>query len=90
MLHNAIMALATAFSDDPKFRDIRNRQYFVQKAESYLKAERARPNVSVVHALSILGGYYASVDDPNTGYLYAGLCLSTDKGTTRLTCPFQG
>jgi hypothetical protein len=73
MLHNAIIALALAFSDVIQFSDLRNRQYFARKAESYLKDELARPNITGVHALSILGSYYGSVGERNLGYFYAGM-----------------
>lgn len=73
MLHNAIVAMALAFSDDIQFSDLKNRQYFVRKAESYIKDEVSRPNITGVHALSILGSYYASVGERNLGYFYTGV-----------------
>jgi hypothetical protein len=74
MLHNAIVAVALAFSDNIQFSDLKNRQYFVRKAESYSMDELARPSIAGVHALSMLGSYYASVGEQNCGYIYIGAC----------------
>jgi hypothetical protein len=72
MLHNALIALATAFSDDPRVRDIQFRQFFARKAKSYIDTECHRPNISVVNALSILGSFHSSLGDQTLGYLYFG------------------
>jgi hypothetical protein len=72
MLHNALIALATAFSDDPRIRDLNSRQFFARKAKSYIEAECQRPNISVVHALSIIGSFHSSQGDQTLGYMYFG------------------
>ena len=74
MLHNALMALATSFSDNPRVRDLKSRQYFAQLAKSYIDKECQSPNISVVHALSILGSFHASQGDQTLGYMYFGEC----------------
>ncbi|KAF7967505.1 hypothetical protein HWV62_41412 [Athelia sp. TMB] len=73
MLHNALMSLATAFSDQPRIRDLNSRQYFARKAKEYIEAECQRPNISVVHALSILASFHSSQGDQTLGYLYFGM-----------------
>ena len=72
MLHNALVALALAFSDDPRFRDLQARKYYVEAAKSYMEAECQQPNISVVEALSFLGSFYASQGDQGLGFLYFG------------------
>lgn len=72
MLHNALMSLATAFSDDPRIRDLNSRQYFARKAKTYMEAEVHRPNISVLHALSILGSFHSSQGEQTLGYVYFG------------------
>lgn len=72
MLHNALVALATAFSDDSRIRDLRARQCFARKAKGYIEAECHSPNISVVHALSILASFHSSQGDQTLGYLYFG------------------
>jgi hypothetical protein len=72
MLHNALMAFATAYSDNPRIRDLKSRQYFAQLAKSYIDKECQSPNISVVHALSILGSFHASQGDQTLGYMYFG------------------
>ena len=75
MLHNALVALALAFVDDARFRDFKTRQYFADKAKSYLEAECQRPNISVVQALSFIGSFHSSQGDQTLGYLYFGMSL---------------
>jgi hypothetical protein len=72
MLHNALIAVATAFSDDPRIRDHKSRQYFASTAKSFIEAECQEPNISVVHALSFLGSYHSSLGEQTLGYLYFG------------------
>ncbi|KAF9531094.1 fungal-specific transcription factor domain-containing protein [Crepidotus variabilis] len=73
MLHNAVVALALAFLDDPRFRDLRARQYFAEKAKSYMENECQKPNISVVQALSLLASFHSSQGDQTLGYLYFGM-----------------
>jgi hypothetical protein len=68
------MAIASLFSDNPRIRDVKTRQYFVQLAKSYIDKECQSPNISVVHALSILGSFHASQGDQTLGYMYFGEC----------------
>lgn len=75
MLHNALIALASAFSDDPRIRDRKARQYFAAEAKSLIEAECQRPSISVVQALSILGSYHSSQGEQTLGYLYFGVFL---------------
>ncbi|KAK0484836.1 fungal-specific transcription factor domain-containing protein [Armillaria novae-zelandiae] len=73
MLHNALIALATAFSDDPHINSFKNREQYAIKAKSYLEYECEKPNICVVQALSLLGSFHASNGDQNLGYLYFGM-----------------
>ncbi|KAF8892873.1 hypothetical protein BD779DRAFT_1507469 [Infundibulicybe gibba] len=73
MLHNALLALATAFSDDLRIRDLKARQYFAVAAKNLIESECQKPNLSVVHALSILGSFHSSQGDQTLGYLYFGM-----------------
>jgi hypothetical protein len=84
MLHNALVALALAFLDDAKFRDFKARQYFADKAKSYLEAECQKPNISVVQALSLIGSFHSSQGDQTLGYLYFG--MSARVSQTRKSC----
>ncbi len=60
MLHNALVGLALVFLDDPRFRDLKTRLYFVDEAKSYLEVECQRLDISVVQALSLLSNFYRS------------------------------
>jgi hypothetical protein len=72
MLHNAVIAFASAFSDNPRIRDFKSRQYFAQQAKSFIDKECQSPNIATVNALSILGSFHASHGDPSLGYMYFG------------------
>ncbi len=72
MLHNAILAVGTAFSDNPAVRDLRARMYFLEKAKSYLEEECSRPHLSVVQALSLVGSFHSSQGDRTLGYVVFG------------------
>ncbi len=73
MLHNALIALATAFSDDPRINSFKTREQYAIKAKSYLEDECEKPNICVVQALSLLGSFHSSNGDQNLGYLYFGI-----------------
>jgi hypothetical protein len=75
MLHNALVAVATALSDDLQVRDLASRQFFARKAKSYLEAECQNPNISVVHALSFLATFHSSLGELTLGYMYFGACF---------------
>lgn len=76
MLHNALLALALAFSDDPRLCNPKSRQYFARKAKNYIEAECRSPNISVVHALSFLSSFHSSLGEQTLGYMYFGMYLT--------------
>ncbi|KAF9555002.1 hypothetical protein CPC08DRAFT_643525, partial [Agrocybe pediades] len=73
MLHNALVSLALAFLDDPQFCDIRVRQHYANMAKSFIESECRKPNLSVVHALSLLASFHSSQGDQTLGYMYFGM-----------------
>jgi hypothetical protein len=75
MLHNAIVALALAFLDEP-FRDIKTRRFYAIAAKSFIEDECRKPNLSVVHALSVLASFHSSQGDQTLGYMYFGMTSS--------------
>ena len=75
MLHNAIMALALAFSDEP-FGDLKTRTCYANHAKSFIEAECRRPNLSVVHAFSVLATFHNAQGDQTLGFLYFGMTSS--------------
>jgi hypothetical protein len=76
MLHNALLAVATAFSDDPRIKDPAARRLFADKAKSCLESECEFPKLSAITALSILANYYSSENHPTLGYIYFGMFAS--------------
>lgn len=75
MLHNAVLALGTGFSDDPTIRDLKTRLYFLEKAKSYIENECSRPHISVVNALSLIASFHSSQGDQTLGFIYFGKYL---------------
>jgi hypothetical protein len=73
MLHNALLAVATAFSDNPAIKDLATRQRFADKAKSCLESECELPKLSAMTALSILANYHSSTNHPTLGYIYFGM-----------------
>jgi hypothetical protein len=80
MLHNALVALALACSDNPQLRKMENRDWFANRAKGYIESECERPNISVVQALSIIGSYHSSRGDQTLGYLYFGTYMLIHMG----------
>lgn len=76
MLHNALVALALALLDDPKLTDLKARWKFAETAKGLMEEECRRPNLSVVHALSILSTFHNSQGDQTLGYMYFGVASS--------------
>lgn len=73
MLHNALLAVATAFSDDPVIKEPATRQRYADKAKSLLEDECELPKLSAMTGLSILANYYSSTNHPTLGYIYFGI-----------------
>ncbi|KAJ7056964.1 hypothetical protein C8F01DRAFT_1256905 [Mycena amicta] len=84
MLHNAMLAICSIFSDDPFIQDPKTRQCFADAAKRCLENECKKPEVSLVHALAFLGTFYANLGDRIMGDLYAGMssrmCMSLGVG----------
>lgn len=72
MLHNSILALAAAFSDDPNKRAIPYRDHFAKKAKSYIDQDCEKPSLACVSSLSLLGSYHATNGEQGLGYFYFG------------------
>ncbi|KAJ7028672.1 fungal-specific transcription factor domain-containing protein [Mycena alexandri] len=73
MLHNALLAVAALYSDDPYLRDPKTRQYFGNAAKALLEAACQKPDVSLVNALAFLGTFYLDNGDRIQGELYSGM-----------------
>ncbi|KAI0320935.1 fungal-specific transcription factor domain-containing protein [Amylostereum chailletii] len=73
MLHNALLAVATAFSDNPAIKDPISRKRYAEKAKEFLEIECERPRLSTVVALSMMASYHSSEGTPTLGYMYFGI-----------------
>lgn len=75
-LHCALMALATAFSDNPSIRAKGTRNQFALRAKQYLESECERPTLTAVRALALLSEYHGSFGERGLEYLYFGTLFS--------------
>jgi len=73
-LHNALIAVAASLSEIDYIRDLRTRQYFAKRAKNYIDEEGGPgcPNITTVHALSLLGTFHSTRGDKDKGYIYFG------------------
>ncbi|KAK7042484.1 Zn(2)-C6 fungal-type domain-containing protein [Favolaschia claudopus] len=72
MLHNAILAMATLFSDNPYLKERKTRQHFVNTAKFLANAEYWKPDVSLVQAFAFLASFYADYGERIQAELFAG------------------
>ena len=75
MLHNAVIALATAYTDDPVLKNMRCRNMFAERAKSYIEGECQKPTIALVTALGTLAAFHSVCGDQSLAYLYFGTCV---------------
>ena len=74
-LHLSILAVATAFSDDPELSKKEVRKRFADLAKERLEDEMGAPSLSAVQALSMLGSYHSGLGEQTRGFVYFGRLL---------------
>ncbi|CAE6454689.1 unnamed protein product [Rhizoctonia solani] len=72
-LHCALIAFATAFSNDPGVRLKRVREQFANRAKQLLEAECEHPTLTAIQGLVFLSEYHGSLGDRGLAYLYFGI-----------------
>ncbi|EJT98056.1 hypothetical protein DACRYDRAFT_101988 [Dacryopinax primogenitus] len=75
LLHNAILALATAWSDDPVLSSPEVRDKFARRAKVCIDIEASKPTLSTLHGLTILSSYYSGKGDQGLGWMYFGTAV---------------
>ncbi|KAF7329676.1 Zn(2)-C6 fungal-type domain-containing protein [Mycena kentingensis (nom. inval.)] len=73
MLHNAFLSICAIFSPNPVLRDVATRTRFAEHAKGFLDEECKAPQVSLVHALALLGTFYADIGQRIVADLYVGM-----------------
>ena len=76
MLHNAMLALAMAFSNEPHLRNLDNRMKFVAKARSYALEEMEVPTLSGILAFSYLSSFFSGTGQHSAASSYFGQCAT--------------
>lgn len=74
-LHLCILAVASAFSDDPVISKESTRQRFADEAKNYIEGECQRPSISAVQGLSMLGSYFSGRGQQTLGFVYFGALI---------------
>ena len=80
MLHNATLALACSYADDPVLKDIRCRRTFANKAKKYIESDCEKPTIAIITALSILAIFHSVCGEQSLAYLYLGALTLTRVG----------
>ncbi|CCO37356.1 hypothetical protein BN14_11511 [Rhizoctonia solani AG-1 IB] len=75
MLHCALIAYASAFSDDPEIRSPFFRGRFAQHAKQWLDYEFERPAAALVRALALLSEYHCGIGEQSAGFMYMGMSI---------------
>ncbi|KAJ7268225.1 hypothetical protein B0H12DRAFT_1097560 [Mycena haematopus] len=78
MLHNALLSVAAAFSDNPYLRDPKTRLRFAQTAEAYFDVKK--PDSNTVNALTFIAAFYIDYGERIPAELY--FAMSTRLCTT--------
>ncbi|TDL25413.1 hypothetical protein BD410DRAFT_785348 [Rickenella mellea] len=71
-LHNAMLAVASAFSDEEGVRGEGGR-IFAERARGYVEGECERPSLGAVQALAMLASYYSGMGQQTIGFMYFGM-----------------
>ncbi|KAG9095508.1 hypothetical protein FS749_010316 [Ceratobasidium sp. UAMH 11750] len=75
LLHCALLAFATALSDDPQISSIATRGKFATRAKQLLDNEFSHPTQSLVQALALLAEYCSGIGERDAGYMYLGMSI---------------
>lgn len=75
LLHNAILAIALGFSDEPFLRHPAARKVFSAHAKSFIDEEGMTPSVATVQALAHIASYHSLGAEHNLGWLYIGMAV---------------
>ena len=72
MLHNIVVAVALAYSDDRALRERALRDKFISQGKLSLDSECQRPTLSTVQSLDLLSSYYSGMGEQTLGFLHFG------------------
>lgn len=71
-LHNVLVGISLAFSDNVALRERRLRDRFISEGKSKIDEECQRPTLSTVQALALLSSYYSGMGEQTLGFMYFG------------------
>lgn len=92
LLHNAIIALACALSNDPRVSDRLAARACAARAKALLEDEGERPQLSTQQGLLVVGSYHSGNSLQGLGYLYSGIGFrmsQTRESFFRMVCSFR-
>lgn len=73
LLHNIILAIGLAFSDDEHLRALSSRRKFAAEGEKHIDRECSHPCVATVQALAIRASFASTMGDYSLGWVHHGL-----------------
>ncbi len=71
-LHNAVLSVSMAFSDDKQVRARSNRELLAKRAKDQIETECQKPVISTISGLSFLGSFHSGQNEHGLGYMYFG------------------
>ncbi|GAA5899523.1 hypothetical protein JCM8208_000581 [Rhodotorula glutinis] len=73
LLHNAILALACALSDDQRAKESGAAKSLARQAKALVEEEGERPTLSTLQGLLLVGSFHSGNRLQGLGYLYSGV-----------------
>lgn len=73
LLHNIILAIGLAFSDEEHLRVLSTRRKFAAEGEKHVDRECSHPCVATVQALAIRSSFASTMGDYSLGWVHHGL-----------------
>jgi hypothetical protein len=77
MLHNAVLSLALALSDEPHLRSMSTRRVYLEAARQRIDIECSKPCLATVQALTFVSSFFSTMGDYTLGWTYFGMANRT-------------
>lgn len=82
LLHNAILALACALSDDRRAKDSSAPKSLARQAKAFVEDEGERPTLSTLQGLLLVGSFHSGNRLQGLGYIYSGIAFRMSQTRT--------
>lgn len=82
LLHNAILALACALSDDRRAKESSAPKSLARQAKAFVEDEGERPTLSTLQGLLLVGSFHSGNRLQGLGYIYSGIAFRMSQTRT--------